>query len=381
LDPLTFLRLAFIDADEAEELEYADALLAVVEAKAIQSGGTDPDSRFVASAAFKGYLFCTVDEERIYVPFHLVSVFPDGETIQALTNVAQTIRLDDRTAICLSGSATFLGREVPVSDLDFCEYYPSPLGEIGRRVLQKMDPSSERALVLLKLERDTFHHPWSELQVLCSNGQIEAAERLKFDYVWVVSAVGLIPASCVTLRVSETYSGPALGYSFVYQEAVLAPDGPPRQLFHRQELGEYLRFLERQVALYRHELDVEASLKNALKALKRALSLLLIIGAEQDEALRLKLEELIGFLQQEAVAGAVGRQRIEDLELMTPYLDPAYEPVFQKELQRLINQFRGRLPDPNASIHLNDQAAAYAIALDDAITDIFEAAGLSRSPE
>ena len=86
--------------------------------------------RFKRVAEAPGYLCTDVDGRNYFVPYGLVSVFPDHQQLQSVNQLVSTVRLSSGSAFCLSGSGTFIGQVTCISDIDL-RIFPSDSRCIG----------------------------------------------------------------------------------------------------------------------------------------------------------------------------------------------------------------------------------------------------------
>lgn len=366
--------LSFVFSDGAKSHTKEDALRAIVEAKALQAERTDPDCALTASAAFAGYLTLSTAGKHIFVPFNIASVFPGTDILNNIVPISGKVSLNSRNPICLSGSATFLGHSVPVADLDFCEYNVEPT-PVSSKLYDKIGIAGDLYFVQFKCDQGNFVFPWTELSTVIQRGHIDRAAKLKADYISVDGFFGAISATCLTLK---NDLGVMKTSSHVYQEAVICDRDPPRTLFSQDELSSYLQFLSDEVARYSKQANSHGSAQYALKALKRALSFLLMIGADHDPALREELDAVVKFLSAPEVAGIVAKVRIDELNEAQSQLAPDQQDRVAIEIEKLNERFADMIPDEQSLGKLKRIAGEYATAIDEAMTDLFSAAGLSR---
>ncbi|MCA1471165.1 hypothetical protein I6F09_25200 [Bradyrhizobium sp. IC3195] len=330
ISALDFMRAALRDAPNSDEIALVTSMIKV---RAILAAGTDVDSSFVPVFEREGYLKRSIDEIEVYVPFNLVSVFPGQERLGDLVGTARSMVLSGGHPICLSGSATFLGRSIPISDLDFCEYFPSPIASMPSLITGRIGSSLEQLLVRVNWNGNRFSAPFDGLQVELDRLANEAVTYVKLDFLWDVPKFGMMPTTSMILKVNDNFCGEALRRSHVHQEAVICRGEPPRDVFGISEICGYLTFLRSEVSKYAAS-GQESGSTDSLKALKRALSLLLLVGAEQDPELHAEVEGLIEDLTSPAVEGIVVERRFLELSELAADVDPKLRRKANDELAR-----------------------------------------------
>lgn len=283
LGPEFFVETALL-LDRDGELADArrDAFVAAVGTRVTYAEGSDHDGALAAAAGHPGYLHRTVDGRHVYVPFNLAFALPGKDILVDAISMAEAVRLGDEHAICLSGSATFLGRLDKAADLDFCEYYPSPQATLAPAIDGKSYVAGSPYLVTVKCASTDVVLPCDGLrarldELLQPSGQVKAP-RVKLDFVGTSERFGVIPVTSVVILVepSSSETGRAQA-SFAYQEAVVCVTSPPRDLLLAEEFARYLLWLKEESALWL-EGKYAAETKSPLKSLKRALSAFLLMG-------------------------------------------------------------------------------------------------------
>jgi len=297
---------------------------AYLRSRAIVAAATDAEASLEPAQDHPGYLTRRVGGRDIFVPFNLASVFPGADIVEEVMRIADAVSLHPGDAVCISGSTTFLGAIDEVGDLDFCEYYVSDLAGLPADTLA-VSNEEEVPLVWLKCGAEDLKHPWAERQ-----SQIDALlhaseeKRIKLDFV-SNGVLGLLPTTSVVIATRD--DNIAARHSFAYQEAVVAGPGPVRNLVSPNRFGEYVNWLRSEV----RRLATPTGVRDGypIKALKRALSLMLIAGREAETA------ELIERLHNSELATIVLRVRVEELERMLSDLPDALSERFAAPLDDL----------------------------------------------
>ncbi|WP_156947071.1 hypothetical protein [Bradyrhizobium sp. WSM3983] len=370
ISPVAFLRAALKSSPSPND---RDLVASIVNVRATLAQGTDVDKAFLTDPNNVGYLKRSVGEVEIYVPFNLVSVFPGTERLEDLVATARQVLLCETHPICLSGSATFLGKSVPISDLDFCEYFPSAIASMPALIAARLGAPLDKLLVRVNWNGTRFTAPFTDLEGALGQLANETVTYVKLDFLWSVPKYGMMPTTTMILKVNKNFSGRALQRSHVHQEAVISAAGPPRNLFGIPEISRYLKFLKKDIAKFVVSGTAGGS-ADSLKAMKRALSLLLLIGAEQDQELHSELEGLIDDLVSPAVEGIVVEKRLGELSELARDADAAIRKAALDEIDRIKLGFAGIMLDQNERDLVLQGASLTAAALNDMIDGLFSAA-------
>jgi hypothetical protein len=142
------------------------------------------------------------------------------------------------------------------------------------RVKELIQRKGSAVLVRVKYLQE-YVAPWDGLIAMLGgvSSLTDEKERIKFEFVDGETPFRLMPVSNIVLPSdANDRSKGAAQKSFVFQEAVLAlAENPPWPLVMADELLRHLRFLVRDIRAYR-------KVKKPIKALKRTLSLVRILG-------------------------------------------------------------------------------------------------------
>ncbi|TPQ52344.1 hypothetical protein C2U72_03625 [Prosthecomicrobium hirschii] len=336
--PYDFLAALF-DLDSVEtdrsDAAYGDLIL-LIAARAMLADGTDVDGALHCDADVVGYLTRRVGAEGVYVPFNLVRAFPGGRLLEEVVATAVRFRLGWGHPICISGSITFGAREVPFSDLDFCEYFASSAVALSPLVCERTRAEGSGVLVRIKCAEHLWGMPWDDLHDGLRNAVIEdPSSRVKLDFIGMLPVAGLLPISSVVLVAGADFSAPAVERSFVHQEAVVLRGLPPRQVFDRDRLAAYVDFLLSEISSYADQAKLTGRIGPAIKCLKRALSLAVLIGLDAYEIFRPGVEHIFTMLLSPAVAEATRLQRLDEIEALCHHLAPEVDKLIQPELEKL----------------------------------------------
>lgn len=292
------------------------------------AAGTDAEASLEPAPDYPGYLTRQIGGRDIYVPFNLASVFPGADMVGDVMRIAAAISLHPDDPVCISGSTTFLGAIDKIGDLDFCEYYVSDPACLPADALSVSD-GDETPLVWLKCGGANLKGPWEERRP-----EVEALlqgspdKRVKLDFV-SIGALGLLPTTSVVIATAD--DDVAARHSFAYQEAVVAGRAPVRNLISPERFGEYVNWLRGEV----RKLATPTGVRDGypIKALKRALSLLLIANREEDTA------DLIERLHNSELSTIVLQVRVEELERMLDDLPDGLSDRFAAPLKELKDGF------------------------------------------
>ncbi|UUL82531.1 hypothetical protein [Sphingomonas qomolangmaensis] len=283
-------------------LEEAAAFLRV---KTLLAAGSDQEGSLEPSLEHPGYLSRKIDGRPIFVPYNLAGVFPASDIVQDVMKIADRISLHPNDPVCISGSTTFLGKLEEIGDLDFCEYHLAGLNGLAEHAADVCE-REDIPLIWLKFGDTPLKGPWAgrrdEIKKLVG-GSDEV--RMKFDFL-SEGPRGLLPTTSVVIATNDDEV--AARHSFAYQEAVVAGAGPVRNLVSPARFGEYVNWLRGEI----RKLATPSSERNGYpaKALKRALSLLLIAGRENDT------DEIIEELHGSELSSIVMQVRLDEIERM-----------------------------------------------------------------
>lgn len=290
---------------------------------AFQNASCDPDERLTSDATYPGYLTTNSGKWTALVPWALAFAFPSPVTLDGLVAVAERSMLPGEGNVVLSGSTNFAGRFAGLGDIDLAQYVFDDRQAFVARVqdLIRRDGSSNLVRVKYLIE---YFAPWQSLIATLGNVSMLAqeTERIKFEFIDGETPFGVMPVSNVVLPSDRAdHTGGAARKSFVFQEVVLALDGdPPWSLAMADELLRYLRFLVREVQTYR-------DIGNPIKALKRALMLVRILGLDE-------LGSRAEIVLASDMANASSHEScIAELEALWPHLSAEKQAVLEQSLK------------------------------------------------
>lgn len=250
---------------------------AFLRVQTLLAAGSDQEESLEPSLEYPGYLSREIDGRPIFVPYNLAGVFPASHIVLDVIRIADSISLDPNDPVCISGSTTFLGKIEEIGDLDFCEYHVAGLEGLAERAADVCE-REDVPLIWLKFGDTPLKGPWAGRRAEIKNlvGASDEA-RLKFDFL-SDGPRGLLPTTSVVIATNNDEV--AARHSFAYQEAVVAGAGPIRNLVSPARFGEYVNWLRGEI----RKLAAPSTKRSGYpaKALKRALSLLLIAGREKD---------------------------------------------------------------------------------------------------
>lgn len=280
--------------------------------RAVMAEGKDEDSELKCAPDYPGYLTRRIGGEHIFVPFNLGSFFPGKTFLQEAILISRQVKLAYGHPICLSGSATFLGKINNTTDLDYCEYYPTFSGTLSPAVCGKIGLENSCYLMSVKcnsekidIDSDQCHE---SIHNLINKKIKERPLSIKLDYIIDTNVLGIITTTNVVLPVLlHDFESGAAELSFAYQEAILCAAAPPRTLANVKEFARYLMWLKADCNQWLAIDDRPSNPKAPLKCLKRALSAFLLIGYD---------------LSREDV-DTIGRSvSLEDLKLLAAHAPP-----------------------------------------------------------
>jgi len=297
-----------------------------------------------------GYVFIKKGRSTFAVPFFIAELFPKGALLAEIGLLANKIKIQDNSVFCISGSGCSLGADIPVADIDFCEYLPSintntVEGLIGAARLASPDCVCHRVSV----DGDqTWAHPWPEVVnrpttelLITTTAALNESTKRKVDFVANLQKLGVLEVTNRLLVLDFAYSEVGEGRSsYSLQEVPLdTTQWVPRVLSDPLELGRYLIWLEK--TTQELLLNSASDPRSTIKLLRRAMSLGRILMA-RDET-----QELYELLKDEDSARlAALHDRCELFGLVAASSDPALQ-NFKDELIATIAMLRKGKPDEN----------------------------------
>jgi len=292
---------------------------------------TEGAALLLASSGFQrvhsapGYLVKWVHGKNYYVPFNLASMFPVGAMLDEINDLLIACRLNESGNICLSGSATFLGKIASITDLDFCEYYFDDLDSAKTRVDAKAKEETLPCLFRVKSDAQAERRPFPNLEPFLAGIKLHVGsktefERLKLDYVAAPACFGPIAVTNLILSTDTSYTDSHnAALSFQYQEIAVCEETrqPHRSLIAPKDLGRYMNWLkdETKALTKAGAKDLPASGPKLVKALKRALSWYLVAGMEEP------VSDIAGVLGHPVMVRISNSARSAELERMLKDLD------------------------------------------------------------
>ncbi|MEO0870337.1 MAG: hypothetical protein AAFY19_00045 [Pseudomonadota bacterium] len=310
-----------------------DALETYVQYRELIELGLATGARF-SKSGYPGYLSVLVEGKNWYVPCHLASVFPPGDVCSQLADLVGLVALDFDNAVCLSGSATFLGELGAVGDIDFCEYGEAEGAALAKRAARKTRVIKEAVLVECKCEDDAYSAPWDNFEshlnaALSSHSEAGHGKSFKLDFV-TNTTIGLMPTTVMVLTIvnAQFETGNALR-SHPLQEAVISGINPPRLLTEIENFGRYASFLIDEADDLLHGRTNKSEAASIIKALKRILSYVLLLGDTQ-----LK-DEVIEGLGKDVIESIVIEGRKAELGEMVRKIEQTDHPIVNETAKQV----------------------------------------------
>lgn len=296
------------------------------------------DKQFTRAEGAPGYLFTELNGRRYFVPYGLVSVFPNRQQLVSLDKLVSLVRLEPTSALCLSGSSTFIGQISCVGDIDFCEYFFEKAPALAESVVKKIPVQLECQLLQIKDTQNVYHPPFSGVGSAIGKASMASEvipEPIKVDFLVKFDPLGTIVATNLILPVDAAYSqGDVLERSFQHQEAVILEGQhqlPGRPLIEPGDIGKYLNWLRSQVKHYVEEAKRNTSSDRsmtygalAIKALKRALSWHLLVGLND------RVENIISILKRPEMGEIANSMRSHEVHRLLGRVDKNFEESIRK---------------------------------------------------
>ena len=276
---LSITALSQAEKDPTEET--LESLATYLDFRSLIEVTLAPSGRY-SKSSFPGYLETQVETRSWYIPCHLGSVFPEMEVCEKIAVTAKSISVDQENSLCLSGSATFLGRLGEIGDLDFCEYAIVNQDRLAARACQKVHFRHSTRLVEIKCEKERFCWPWPNIEMSLSkavsgDNSPRPARPMKLDFI-AETGLGVLPVTSVILPLGNDRETGNAKLSHAFQEAVIAGDGPVRALHNLSSFGGYTQFLLKEAEDLLAGLSGKPKVVSTIKALKRLLSYVLLLG-------------------------------------------------------------------------------------------------------
>ncbi|MDB5243463.1 MAG: hypothetical protein JWP57_4088 [Spirosoma sp.] len=219
-----------------------------------------------------GYLIRQAPPAFFRVPAHLVAVFPNGDILQRIWELANAVRIHSSSIVCLSGSNVVKQIFEHVDDVDFCEYLPLSGGNaVADAVMSRAGGSDNlicTAVNACGLEwTPTSNNIEFRDSLVSTDFRIVDRSTLKMDFISRAAEIRPQDVTNLAIICDEDFKSSGFSKTFSFQEAhVSASDYVPNKLSNASEMGRYVWWLTTQVKKYKQE-------RNLVKALKRALSL------------------------------------------------------------------------------------------------------------
>ena len=175
-----------------------------------------------------GYLVKIDAPTVIWVPVHLVPLFPDDDKVNDLWNLASNVKTTNGSIICLSGSNA-VGRVLThAGDVDFCEYVFVPCKNLTIKLEDKLKPNS--SIVCLKAR--ICGHTWQisekedkssfEEGISMIDPTDEELATGKYDFVATTSSIGATEVSNLMIFCNQAGASAGMVKTFAHQEAPFA---------------------------------------------------------------------------------------------------------------------------------------------------------------
>ena len=264
------------------------------------AAATLPQSLVVSTdPAFPGYVYIAEGDNRYAIPFFLADLFPKGGQLAELKELSKKIRVKGDSTICLSGSGCSVGTQIPVADLDFCEYLNRADTFLPERLVLAAKTVTDNSLCLKVTvnSKKIWRRPWKNDVEKPSNAffqqtfrSLQKSNHKKVDYLAQTENFGVLEVTNKLLFLDFMNSESGEGQSsFSMQEVPLdSSTWVPRSLAHPIEGGRYVGWLFEEVRRYLTKSRDDP--RYSIKALRRAMPLSRILMARNEMG---KLYELL----------------------------------------------------------------------------------------
>lgn len=253
----------------------------------------DVDGMLVPENDVPGYLARDVGPCKIRVPFNLAFVSPVWDQYISILNAADLLKLQPSLELCISGSATFLGRSNLLSDVDIAEYYCADVRLIGNFVDQMArKETSQKAVEYVKVYFEGGGHfrdrkwPFKRAAKRC--------EGRSWTKMFIQGQCDLLGRQGMKISnmVLPVEPGAYSSKSYIYQEIVASDSGTlngVRSLAKDGQLTGYAGFL---LGAAVETLAADDYIKALKRALALAMLLLLVENVSEGLAILKEAEQM-----------------------------------------------------------------------------------------
>jgi hypothetical protein len=347
-------------SENQTKFEDPSRLHNLIEARAHHVALSLAKRNLVARDDAPGYVKLALGRRVYNFPYYLACVFPDIDDLGPIDQLVDQIRLSADNSFCLSGSSTSLRRVSAISDIDFCEYFRDSAAKLVGYLKEKERPSANCLLAVLSIRGEDRSRPFLDyLTELAAELEVEATyrdlQRVKLDFLARLEGRGTLAATNMVLPI-EGDDDPRLTQSFQFQEAVIHENdtAPKRPLVLPDDLGAYLAWLKAEAQAYFEKATKETGPQKArlvFKALKRMMSWLLVVEAEDD------WESIVEVLDDDVTREIVLQARASEVASLLDTIPKGFD-------QAILDAFGATLPqevrkDDGAAEFVDD---AYALA-------------------
>lgn len=273
----------------SEESTAKSKLSKLLETWSLLEAKENFDEDLVPATDVPGYLVSSLESKRgFFVPVNLVRVSPKANQREFLEVLAADIQVRKSFEVCLSGSGTFLGATESIGDIDFAEYFLPPHEEV---VLGLRELAGNRSYPSLSIDWvQTYFPPNRKRRPLYNRfGDLRRTELAINAYGWKKLQVGAsadlsdhyLEANEITNMVLPASAPSSTSpHSNVYQEVVMVEEGkrPPRSLTDNGQISGYFEFLIKEARIKLAFSLEHNCIQTAAKALKRAISLIMLLS-------------------------------------------------------------------------------------------------------
>jgi hypothetical protein len=122
----------------------------------------DPEHSLEPAAGNPGYLFTRCEEWIVFVPWSLVATFPGPQVLASLLKTGKGASIRPANNLCISGSSAWLGGNIIVGDIDYCQYVESLPASIAESVENFTHPTKDLILLKASYGDREVEPPWPE---------------------------------------------------------------------------------------------------------------------------------------------------------------------------------------------------------------------------
>jgi hypothetical protein len=215
---------------------------------------------------YPGYLIKIEPPVAARVPYHLLPVFPDRDTLKSVWSISRKIKTNDKSVICLSGSTAMQKSMTYIGDLDFCDYVRLEDIDVARDFGKKLQSDVAPVCTNFQFDDVSWKLPKAKNQdqilrkLENMNPKSRNRSRFKIDMLSEIENYRILQATNVGIVCDSYWESAATQKTFAAQEAGLTTgDILPNPLTDPFETGRYISWLRAEIEKLLAEKPIKAS--------------------------------------------------------------------------------------------------------------------------